>query len=166
MFCSFFRFLVVLSLHCSMQLPCCGAQAPEHEGSIVATSELSCPLAWGILVAPARAQTPVPCIGRQILNHWQPGKSPPKNFFKTFQTLLFYFFSPFLEKRRKSRKWTEEKIVESCACWSLRHTKINRLLWTKRLFTVCKVELPTWPKLQCIRKKPANCFLLWKPHDN
>ena len=48
----------VLGLHCSA------------EASLVSAPGLSCPGACGILVPQLRDQTHVPCIGRQILNHW------------------------------------------------------------------------------------------------
>ena len=45
-----------------------------HVGSVVAAHGLSCPGARRILWT--RDQTRVPCIGRQILNHWTTRKVP------------------------------------------------------------------------------------------
>ena len=66
---SFSFFLAVLGLHCGMQASLCRTQAPEHAGSIVVAHRLSCPSMWD-LSSPTRDWTHVPCIGRQILNHW------------------------------------------------------------------------------------------------
>ena len=46
---------------------CCGAWALGHTSSIVVAPELSCPMCMPSLT---KDGTHVPCIGRQILNHW------------------------------------------------------------------------------------------------
>ena len=43
------------------------AQLLQHTGFLVATSGLSCPVAWGILVSQTRDQACVSCIGKQLL---------------------------------------------------------------------------------------------------
>ena len=62
------------NLHCGAQafhcggFSCCTAQALGMLASVVVVRGLSCPEACGILQT--RDQTRIPCIGRQILNHW------------------------------------------------------------------------------------------------
>ena len=55
------------SPHCG-GFSCCGTWALEHVGSEVAAHGPSCSRACGIL--PDWDQTCVPCLARQILNHW------------------------------------------------------------------------------------------------
>ena len=47
---------------------CLGVWALEPTGSIVVMNQLSCPSARGIV--PDQGSNHIPCIGRQILNHW------------------------------------------------------------------------------------------------
>ena len=78
-----FIYLAVSGLSCGEQafvtahgpLSSCRAWAPERAGSVVAVHGLQNPRAqlprskWD-LSSPTRARTRIPCIGRQILNHW------------------------------------------------------------------------------------------------
>ena len=74
----------VFSLHCTgfspavvCRLSSCGLQALEHAGSVVAAHGLSCPACgmWD-LSSLTRDRTCVPCLGRQILNHWTSREVP------------------------------------------------------------------------------------------
>ena len=69
------------------RLSSCSTQAPESVGSVVVVHRLSCPRGmWNLsspngvwdLSSPTRDQTHVPCIGRQILNHWTTREVPRK----------------------------------------------------------------------------------------
>ena len=47
-----------------------------HAGSVVVAHRLGCPTACGILVPWSGIKPTVPCIGRQILNHWATREAP------------------------------------------------------------------------------------------
>ena len=53
--------------HCGGSF-CLGVWTLEPTGSIVVVNQLSCPSARGIV--PEQGSNHIPCIGRQILNHW------------------------------------------------------------------------------------------------
>ena len=67
-----FIYLPASSLSCSIQASLSGGMgASESVASEVEVCRLSCPVACGWdLSFPNRDQAPVPCIWRQILNHW------------------------------------------------------------------------------------------------
>ena len=60
-------FLIAVTSHCR-------AQALGCKGSVVVVHGFSCPAAWAY--SQTRDQTHVPCIGRQILNHWTTREVP------------------------------------------------------------------------------------------
>ena len=68
---SLFYFLAALSLNCGSQVLCCGAQA-----SLVVEHGLSCHGVWD-LDSQTSDGVHIPCIGRQILNHWSTGSPNP-----------------------------------------------------------------------------------------
>ena len=93
-----YPFLVVLGLHCGMQALCyssrgfssCGAWTLQlwHTGSRARGLSSCGTWAWlphGMwdVSSPARDQTHVPCIGKQILNHW-PTREVPRNVILMF----------------------------------------------------------------------------------
>ena len=53
------------------------------------THRLSCFAVRGVLAPQPGAQTHVPCIARQILNHWTDGQLPWKAFLERFSSVLF-----------------------------------------------------------------------------
>ena len=64
-------------------LPSCGACVPERVASVYVAYRLSSCGVWaqlphGIwdLSSPVRDRTSIPCIGRQILNHWTTREVP------------------------------------------------------------------------------------------
>ena len=94
-----FRYGVLASLVATHGLlSSCGTWAPEHAGSVVAVCRLfSCgmwaqlPHGMWDLSSPTRDQIHVPCIGRQILNHWTTREVPPL-FFKKMKTMQRQMF--------------------------------------------------------------------------
>ena len=58
------------------QLLSCGTQAPECSGSVVATHQLSCPMACGILVPQPEMEPTSPALEGGFLTTGLPGKSP------------------------------------------------------------------------------------------
>ena len=61
------------TLHCG-DFSCCGAQALECAGSVVEAHRLSCSRHVGS--SSTRRGIHVPCIGRQICNHWTTREGP------------------------------------------------------------------------------------------
>ena len=61
-------FLAVLGLSCGMQDLCCSCR-------------LSCPVACRTFYFPTPGWIHIPCIGRQILNHWAPKEVPVSSSF-------------------------------------------------------------------------------------
>ena len=55
-------------------LSCCGAQAPDAQAQQLWLTGPAAP--WHVGSSQTRARTRVPCIGRQILNHWATREAP------------------------------------------------------------------------------------------
>ena len=64
----------VQASHCR-GLSCCGAQAPDAQAQQLRLTGPAAP--WHVGSSQTRAQTRVPCIGRQILNHCATREAPP-----------------------------------------------------------------------------------------
>ena len=62
-------------------LSCCRAQAPDAQAQQLWLTGLVAP--WHVGSSQTRAQTRVPCIGRQILNHCATREAPETFFFLT-----------------------------------------------------------------------------------
>ena len=82
----FFFFFAALGLCCS-----------TWDFSLVALHRLSCPVACGILVPHPGIDTPIPCIGKQILNHWASREVPT--------SLLRRGWTPKANLRKKYMAW-------------------------------------------------------------
>ena len=67
-------------------LSCCGAQAPDAQAQQLWLTGLVAPQHVGS--SQTRAQTRVPCIGRQILNHCATREAPIFSFLRNLHTVL------------------------------------------------------------------------------
>ena len=75
-------------------LSCCGAQAPDAQAQQLWHTGLVAPRHVGS--SQTRARTRVPCIGRQILNHWATREAPKFYFLKMSLNDTFVKYSKYL----------------------------------------------------------------------
>ena len=115
----------VWASHCC-GLSCCGAWAPDAQAQKL---WLTGPVApQHVRSSQTRAQTHVPCIGRQILNHCATREAPG-----------LYFCSPFpashsLRTRWRGPRWAEDQAHISAGSWG---PKGAGETWPRSLLILC-----------------------------
>ena len=115
-----------LVVACELCLSSCGAQAPEHVGSVfcdrwalslrhgssVNEARGLAPRLWD-LSSPTRDRTHVPCIGRRILNHWTTREVP---LIRLLRAMLYArrkwsdMFKDILAKKMGAKDFISSKI--------------------------------------------------------
>ena len=95
-------------------LPCCRAQALGHSGSGVVACGLSSWQHTGVVASQhvgssqTRGGTHVPCIGKQILNHWTT-KEPTHRLFREKKLFFFYSIDILREERHYNQFFSKDK---------------------------------------------------------
>ena len=117
----------------------CGAQVAEWVGSsLVVVCELDCPVMD--LSSLTRNGTCVPCIGRQILNHWTTGEVPALNSYirkaDRFHIKGINFHLKKLEKEEKIKpKLSLRKKIMKCKNqWNRKQENNTENQWNQNLF--------------------------------
>ena len=117
----------------------CGARALEWAGSSLVMCRLDCPVMMDLSFQ-NRNGTCVPCIGRQILNHWTTGEVPALNSYirkaDRFHIKGISFHLKKLEKEEKIKpKLSRRKKIMKCKNqWNRKQENNTENQWNQNLF--------------------------------